>query len=266
MEDSNAKETLLEFPHAAGAYDRVPIASASAVWTLDTSTDIFLLHSIQVGRVTILHCIDSPCPYTHPMEEQLHALWCQASAAGQKTCIISISQGRLLIPDCTLGGYWWRGKGMCQGSCRYIDGHGGLTLPSLDSKNQEETSLLACKKALTPNIPQMQVYCSSVSDAETGTLVKGLKTWAERVGGVGRRSHLEEGRSWAVGACGCRQRARWILEPCVCSWRAATCPPRPSSIATCPRHASLLSLHTVFQSTPRPVSACLQPYTFQEYQ
>ncbi|CAL8466123.1 g5659 [Coccomyxa elongata] len=47
MEDSNARETLREFPRAAGAYDRVPIANASAVWTLDTSTDIFLLHSIQ---------------------------------------------------------------------------------------------------------------------------------------------------------------------------------------------------------------------------
>ena len=52
MEESNAKETLQEFPAAAGAYDRVPFASASAVWTLDTSTDIFLLHSVQVRRWT----------------------------------------------------------------------------------------------------------------------------------------------------------------------------------------------------------------------
>ena len=48
MEESNAKETLQEFPKAAGAYDRMPFASAAAVWTLDTSTDIFLLHSFQV--------------------------------------------------------------------------------------------------------------------------------------------------------------------------------------------------------------------------
>ena len=48
MEDSNAKETLQEFPRAVGAYDRMPFASAAAVWTLDTSTDIFLLHSLQV--------------------------------------------------------------------------------------------------------------------------------------------------------------------------------------------------------------------------
>lgn len=47
MEDSSAKETLREFPRAAGAYDRMPFASATAVWTLDTSTDIFLLHSFQ---------------------------------------------------------------------------------------------------------------------------------------------------------------------------------------------------------------------------
>ena len=47
MEDSAAKETLREFPHAAGAYDRVPFAAASAVWSMDTSTDIFLLHSVQ---------------------------------------------------------------------------------------------------------------------------------------------------------------------------------------------------------------------------
>ena len=48
MEDSNAKETLQESPGAVGAYDRMPFASAAAVWTLDTSTDIFLLHSLQV--------------------------------------------------------------------------------------------------------------------------------------------------------------------------------------------------------------------------
>jgi len=48
MEDSNAKETLRAFPGAAGAYDLVPLASASAVFSLDTSTDILLLHSLQV--------------------------------------------------------------------------------------------------------------------------------------------------------------------------------------------------------------------------
>ena len=62
MEDSNAKETLQEFPRAAGAYDRMPFASAAAVWTLDTSTDIFLLHSFQVGCLIITPpAIDAPC-------------------------------------------------------------------------------------------------------------------------------------------------------------------------------------------------------------
>jgi hypothetical protein len=50
MEDSNAKETLRAFPGAAGAYDLVPLASASAVFSLDTSTDILLLHALQVPR------------------------------------------------------------------------------------------------------------------------------------------------------------------------------------------------------------------------
>lgn len=55
MEDSNAKATLLDFPGAAGAYDLVPMASASAVFTLDTSTDIFLLHSLQVTSFSAGH-------------------------------------------------------------------------------------------------------------------------------------------------------------------------------------------------------------------
>lgn len=48
MEDSNAKEALLAESKAAGAYDRVPFANASAIFTMDTSNDIFLLHSLQV--------------------------------------------------------------------------------------------------------------------------------------------------------------------------------------------------------------------------
>ena len=47
MEGSAAKDTLREFPQAAGTYDRVPFAAASAVWSLDTSTDVLLLHSVQ---------------------------------------------------------------------------------------------------------------------------------------------------------------------------------------------------------------------------
>lgn len=48
MEDSNAKEALQAEPQAAGAYDRVPFANASAIFTMDTSNDIFLVHSLQV--------------------------------------------------------------------------------------------------------------------------------------------------------------------------------------------------------------------------
>ena len=64
MEDSNAKETLQEFPRAVGAYDRMPLASAAAVWTLDTSTDILLLHSLQVrqSRSVAIHSQDLPVP------------------------------------------------------------------------------------------------------------------------------------------------------------------------------------------------------------
>jgi hypothetical protein len=53
MEPSAARDTLREFPGAAGVYDRVPFAAAAAVWTLDTSTDIFLLHSFQVGVLLV---------------------------------------------------------------------------------------------------------------------------------------------------------------------------------------------------------------------
>lgn len=48
MEESNAKEALQAEPTAAGTYDKVPFASASALFTMDTSNDIFLLHSLQV--------------------------------------------------------------------------------------------------------------------------------------------------------------------------------------------------------------------------
>ena len=49
MEDSNAKEALQGEPEAAGAYDKIPFARASAIFTMDTSNDIFLLHSIQAS-------------------------------------------------------------------------------------------------------------------------------------------------------------------------------------------------------------------------
>lgn len=48
MEDCNAKEVLREEPTAAGVYDKIPFSSASAIFTMDTYTNIFMLHSLQV--------------------------------------------------------------------------------------------------------------------------------------------------------------------------------------------------------------------------
>ena len=47
-----ATRTLEAEPRAAAAYDHVPFKSASCVYTLDTSTNIFLMHSIQVRSFT----------------------------------------------------------------------------------------------------------------------------------------------------------------------------------------------------------------------
>ena len=47
MEASPAKAALVSEPEALAAYDRVPCKAVSAVFTLDTSTDIFLLHTLQ---------------------------------------------------------------------------------------------------------------------------------------------------------------------------------------------------------------------------
>ena len=51
MEASNAQTVLLAEPGAVAAYDLVPCKAASAVFTMDTSTDIFLLHTLQVQQV-----------------------------------------------------------------------------------------------------------------------------------------------------------------------------------------------------------------------
>ena len=48
MEPSNARSTLEAEPGAVAAYDQVPCKAASAVFTMDTSTDIFMLHTLQV--------------------------------------------------------------------------------------------------------------------------------------------------------------------------------------------------------------------------
>ena len=48
MEPSAAQQALATELRALAAYDRVPCAAASAVFTMDTATEIFLLHTLQV--------------------------------------------------------------------------------------------------------------------------------------------------------------------------------------------------------------------------
>lgn len=48
-EDTDALEALLAEPTAVGAWDRVPLSSAGAVFSLDMSRETFELHSAHVG-------------------------------------------------------------------------------------------------------------------------------------------------------------------------------------------------------------------------
>lgn len=84
MEESNAKQTLRDYPGTAGAYDLVPMASASAVFTLDTSTDIFLLHSLQVPLVLSLaaECRWRGCAHTCTHCDIGQAGWIDGRRAG----------------------------------------------------------------------------------------------------------------------------------------------------------------------------------------
>ncbi len=54
-EPTCARAALLATPGAVAAFDRVPIMSASAVFTLDTSTQQFTLHSAQVCLCLCVH-------------------------------------------------------------------------------------------------------------------------------------------------------------------------------------------------------------------
>ena len=47
-EDCDAKSTLVGTQGCVGAYDKMPLASASCLFTMDTSSDIFIMHSFQV--------------------------------------------------------------------------------------------------------------------------------------------------------------------------------------------------------------------------
>jgi hypothetical protein len=56
--ERTAARTALEATAAQGAiaaYDRVPFVSAAAVFTMDTSSDIFMLHSGQARVLQALH-------------------------------------------------------------------------------------------------------------------------------------------------------------------------------------------------------------------
>lgn len=59
-EDTPALRALLGDPSAVVAYDRVAASAAAGVFTLDLSTEMFVLHSGQVRGVLLLACL-SPC-------------------------------------------------------------------------------------------------------------------------------------------------------------------------------------------------------------
>ena len=73
MEDSNAKETLQEFPQAVGAYDRMPFASAACC------VDAGHLHrhlppALPPGALMSLYGHPQPGPACHTARIQL-LLW-----------------------------------------------------------------------------------------------------------------------------------------------------------------------------------------------
>lgn len=47
-EQSHAQEAMLSDDGAVGAYDHVPMASAAGVYTFDTASEVFMLHSAKV--------------------------------------------------------------------------------------------------------------------------------------------------------------------------------------------------------------------------
>ena len=49
LEPSDAQTALAASPSAVAAYDRIPLAGASAVFALDTAADVLLLHSLQAS-------------------------------------------------------------------------------------------------------------------------------------------------------------------------------------------------------------------------
>ena len=50
-EDTAALEAMQSEPEAVGAYDHIPFASATAVFLVDTASEVFVIHRAQV-RIT----------------------------------------------------------------------------------------------------------------------------------------------------------------------------------------------------------------------
>ncbi len=76
-EDTPARHALLSTRGAVGGFDRVPITSASAVFTLDTSTQRFTLHSAQVrarAPLSALHCARDHSPLSLSHEQRRWAM------------------------------------------------------------------------------------------------------------------------------------------------------------------------------------------------
>jgi len=48
--DSAAQALLAAEPEAVAAYDHVPVRAAAAVFTMDTASEVFMLHSAKVGE------------------------------------------------------------------------------------------------------------------------------------------------------------------------------------------------------------------------
>jgi hypothetical protein len=53
VEDSAAQAVLAAEPGAVGVYDRLPVRAGAAVFTMDTASEVFMLHS---GKVTTASC------------------------------------------------------------------------------------------------------------------------------------------------------------------------------------------------------------------
>ena len=61
-EDSAAQAVLAAEPEAVGVYDHVPVRAGAAVFTMDTASEVFMLHSGKVGSTHGTCCFEcAPC-------------------------------------------------------------------------------------------------------------------------------------------------------------------------------------------------------------